>query len=304
MKSKIKTSLIIPAYNEEDGLSKVIEESQGKVDEIIVVDDGSTDGTHEVAKKYDVRVFRHDKNMGKVAAIRTGIKEASGDIIVLTDADYTYPASYIPQLINEIEDGADLVLGSRFMMNATNVPWLNKMGNMLFSTLATYISCVHITDGQTGFRAFRRKDFQKLDVKAKGLEYETKMTVRAARLGYTIVEIPIEYRKRIGKSKLNPIIDGYKMLSSLLSILMSETSLITKTIMLPTLILFLVGIIFGIISIIEKITYIHLVHEYYPLVSVFMILFSLQLFSIVLIIDYLTKKLDRIDEKIKKIPSR
>jgi len=138
-------------------------------------------------------IEEHEVNQGKVAALRTGVLQASGDVII----------------------------------------WL---GNNIFSFLATYISCIRIKDSQTGMRVFRREMFDKLDVKAKGLEFETKMTVRAAKLGYKIVEIPIEYRERVGKSKLNPLKDGAKMLTALLSVAYSETSLLSKMILLPSLI--------------------------------------------------------------------
>jgi len=299
----MKTSLIIPAYNEEKGLPLVIEDYLDKVDEIIVVDDGSTDRTFEVAKKYakkyDVKIYKHETNKGKVAALRTGVEHATGEIIIFTDADYTYPAKYVPEFVKEIEKGADLVLGSR-LKNIKNMPFLNRIGNRIFSLLATYIGCVNITDSQTGYRAFKRDMFDKLNVNAKGLEFETKMTVRAAKHGYKIVEIPIEYRERVGKSKLRPIRDGIKMFFALCSVAYSETSLLAKMIMIPSLFFILIGLITGSISIYEKIVFGVLSHAYYPILTTFLILIAVQLISVGLIIDYLTKKLDRIEEKLSK----
>lgn len=299
----MKTSLIIPAYNEEKGLPLVIEDYLDKVDEIIVVDDGSTDRTFEVAKKYakkyDVKIYKHETNKGKVAALRTGVEHATGEIIIFTDADYTYPAKYVPDFVKEIEKGADLVLGSR-LKNIKNMPFLNRIGNRIFSLLATYIGCINITDSQTGYRAFKRDMFDKLNVNAKGLEFETKMTVRAAKQGYKIVEIPIEYRERVGKSKLRPIRDGIKMFFALCSVAYSETSLLAKMIMIPSLFFILIGLITGSISIYEKIVFGVLSHEYYPILTTFLILIAIQLISIGLIIDYLTKKLDRIEERLSK----
>lgn len=299
----MKTSLIIPAYNEEKGLPLVIEDYLDKVDEIIVVDDGSTDRTFEVAKKYakkyDVKIYKHETNKGKVAALRTGVEHATGEIIIFTDADYTYPAKYVPDFVKEIERGADLVLGSR-LKNIKNMPFLNRIGNRIFSLLATYIGCINITDSQTGYRAFKRDMFDKLNVNAKGLEFETKMTVRAAKHGYKIVEIPIEYRERVGKSKLRPIRDGIKMFFALCSVAYSETSLLAKMIMIPSLFFILIGLITGSISIYEKIVFGVLSHEYYPILTTFLILIAIQLISIGLIIDYLTKKLDRIEERLSK----
>jgi len=303
----MKSSLIIPAFNEEKGLPLVIEEALGKVDEIIVVDDGSTDKTFEVAQRYaskGVRVIKHEHNKGKLAAIRTGIAAAKGDIIILTDADYTYPAKYLPRFISEIENGADLVIGSRFMGEGNrDIPFLNCIGNLLFSFLASYISCLNLTDAQSGYRAFRKRDFPKLDVKAKSLEFETKQTVKAAKLGYKIVEFPIDYRPRVGQSKLNPLIDGYKMFRSILSVAWRETSLLGKTIILPGGLFVLFSFYFGIVSLYERLTLYKLSHEYYPLLAVFFFLIALQLVSMGLLIDHLTKKLDRIEERLQRIQS-
>lgn len=296
----MRTSLIVPAYNEEKGLPLVVREYLQWVDEIIIVDDGSIDGTYEAGRKCvndKVTLFRHKVNSGKVAALRTGVEHASGDIIIFTDADCTYPARYVPDLIKEIDKGADLVLGAR-LQSRNNIPAFNKLGNSIFSFLATYISCMKIKDSQTGLRAFRKEMFEKLDVKAKGLEFETKMTVRAAKLGYKIVEIPIEYRERVGRSKLNPIKDGARMLAALLSVAYSETSLLSKMILLPSMIFILIGLITGSISIYEKIQFGVISHEFYPLFTAFLILVGIQLISLGLIVDYLTKKLDRIEERL------
>lgn len=295
----MKSSVIIPAYNEEKGLPLVIEEYMNRVDEIIVVDDGSSDRTYDIAKKYDINVYKHEKNMGKVAAIRTGIKNASGELIILTDADFTYPAEYVGVLIKKIEDGADLVLGSRFSNNPKNMPIFNKIGNILFSFLTSYFSGKEIKDGQTGYRAFKKNMFIYLDVDAKSLEWETKMTIKAAKLGYKISEIPIFYRERIGKSKLNPVLDGFRMFRALLDIVISETSTLAKVLMFPSIIFLFVGFAFGFISLKEKIEMGILTNEYYPILSTLFILLSIQLFSMGVILDNLTKRLDRIDEKME-----
>lgn len=298
----MKVSLVVPAFNEEKGLPLVIEEYLEWVDEIIVVDDGSTDNTYESAKRFageKVKLFRHETNRGKVAALRTGVKQASGDVIVFTDADYTYPARYVPELVREIERGADLVLGAR-LQSRKNIPAFNRLGNNIFSFLATYISCMKIQDSQTGMRAFRRDMFDRLDVNAKGLEFETKMTVRAAKLGYKIVEIPIEYRPRVGRSKLNPIKDGARMMMALFSVAYSETSLLSKMILLPSMIFILIGLFTGVVSIYEKLQFGLIYHEFYPILTAFLILVGIQLISLGLIVDYLTKKLDRIEERLVK----
>lgn len=297
---KMKISVIIPAFNEERALKPVVEEYSPYVNEIIIVDDGSNDSTYEIAKTLQndrIRVFRHEKNQGKVAALRKGVEHATGDIVIFTDADCTYPARYIPEFVDKIEHGVDLVLGSR-QINRENIPLFNRLGNFIFSSLAAYISGKTIADSQTGFRAFRKEMFEKFDVEAKSLEFETKMTVRAAKLGYKIAEIPIEYRARLGTSKLHPIRDGLKMFFGLLAIAWNETSPLGKMIIFPSFIFILIGIGFGSVALYERLTVYHLVHEYYPLIAVFSILLALQLMSIGLIVDFLTKKLDRIEEKL------
>lgn len=298
----MKITLVVPAFNEQQAIGPVIEEYYPYVDEILVVDDGSSDKTFEIACSYsDEKVFvnRHEQNQGKVGALMTGVKNATGDIIVFTDADCTYPARYIPTFVEELNKGADLVLGSR-VIQSQNIPLFNRVGNTIFSTLATYISGKEIIDGQTGMRAFKKSMFDSLHVQAKGLEFETKMTVRAAKLGYIIVEIPIEYRERVGVSKLHPVRDGYRMFRALISIAWNETSPLAKMISVPGILFIGIGMVFGIYSIYERVSHYYLTHEFYPLISGFLILFGLQLSSIGLIIDYLAKKLDRIEERLKK----
>lgn len=299
-----KTSLIIPAYNEEAGLPKTVEEALPFVSEIIIIDDGSKDNTYKNAlglkSKYKkIKIIHHEKNLGKVAALREGVKRASGDLIVFTDADFTHPAEYIPLFIKELNKGADLALGNRITLGIKNIPIFNRFGNVLFSFLISYIGCGKIEDGQTGYRAFRKKDFTSLDVWAQSLEYETKMTVNALKKGYKVVEIPIVYRPRIGKSKLHPIRDGYRMIKSIISIAYRQTSLIAKFVILPSFVFTILGLTFGFISLYEKIKYTKLLHEYYPLISVFLLLIAIQLFSIGFILDHFSHKLDRILEKTK-----
>lgn len=296
----MRITLIIPAYNEEEALPLVIEEYKDKVDEIIVVDDGSSDRTYDIAKSYDIKLCRHEKNEGKVAAIRTGIENASGELIILTDADFTYPAEYVPVFINKIDEGTDLVLGSRSYRSTKNMPIFNKLGNNIFSFLTSYFSGKEIKDGQTGYRAFKKNMFPYLDVDAKSLEWETKMTIKTAKLGYKISEVPITYRERIGKSKLRPIKDGYKMLKAIFDIVISETSTLAKVVMFPSIIFLLIGIGFGSISMIEKIKAGVLTNEYFPILSALFILLAIQLFSMGVILDNLTKRLDRIEDKIER----
>ncbi len=129
----------------------MVKEYLDVVDEVIMVDDGSSDGTFQAAQRLvgeKVKLLRHEVNQGKVAALRTGVLQARGDIIIFTDADNTYPARYVPQLVQEIVKGADLVLGARIQARE-NIPAFNRLGNNIFSFLATYISCIRINSVTT-----------------------------------------------------------------------------------------------------------------------------------------------------------
>jgi len=304
---KYIVSIILPTYNEEKALQKVVKDivdNFPEYGEIIIVNDGSTDKTESVAKlcekRYkNVRLISHEKNKGKVEAIRTGVKNARGSIIVLMDSDYTYPAEYIRYLVEKIKDGYDLVLGNRFGKKY-KMSLFNKIGNKIFSLLITFFSGKSIADGQTGFRAFRKSIFPEIDVRAKSLEYETKQTLKAARLGYKIYEVPIEYRKRIGKSKLNPVIDGFKMFKAIVDIFWDESILASKLFIVLSIILSFIGFMFGLIVLREKILYGILAHEYYPLLSTLLIFIGIQMFSLGVILDILTKRLDRIEEMLSK----
>ncbi|RLG72651.1 MAG: glycosyltransferase family 2 protein [Methanobacteriota archaeon] len=298
--SRDGVSLVVPAYNEEQGVGPTIEDFLPYVDEIVVVDDGSRDRTAEIVKKYPVKLLRHQKNLGKVAAIRTGVKAATHSFVVLTDADHTYPGCYVPEMVKALGAGADLVLGSRVGKGFSNVPWLNRIGNVLFSFLVTYFGGVEVSDAQTGYRAFPRKLFKEFDVSASGLEFETMMTLQAAKRGYHIVEIPVEYRPRVGRSKLRPLRDGLKMFLGLARVAYKETSLLAKTVIIPGFLLVVVGFLVGLVSLWEKLSRGVLIHEYYPLVTVLTILVGLQLSSLGLILDCLSRRLSRLEAVTKK----
>ncbi len=303
-----KTSLVVPAYNEEQALRRVIDEALPFVDEVVVVDDGSTDGTLAIAESYAgddrrVRVVSHERNRGKVAALHTGVAAAEGDMVVFTDADYTYPARFIAALVAEIQNGADLAIGSRFLGGDPPMPPLNKVGNRVFSALASFITGTRISDGQSGFRAFKQTRFSSLDVPAKSLEYETKMTVRAAKFGFRVVEVPITYRHRIGESKLNPFTDGVAMFFALLEVAYRETSLLAKTVMVPSLVFVSLGVLIGVSSIVS-LGFGLALSPVVSFTSLVLLLVGLQLLAVSFLADNLTKKMDRVQETFMRVPRR
>ncbi|MEO0084889.1 MAG: glycosyltransferase family 2 protein [candidate division WOR-3 bacterium] len=198
----MKLSVIIPVYNEIVGIEKIIDKVKEVpiAKEIIVVDDFSTDGTREKLKMLDgIKLVLHPKNMGKGAAIRTGIREATGDIIVIQDADLEYdPSDYI-NLIKPFEDKrVGAVYGSRFKGRGKFL-FLSKLANR-FLTLLTNILFGKVSDMETCYKLVRREVFLDLKLTANRFEIEPEITAKLLRKRIRIEEVPIKYQaRRVGK---------------------------------------------------------------------------------------------------------
>ncbi len=202
----MKKTIVIPAYNEEDAIKEVIERCK-KVsshgDEIIVVDDGSSDKTSGIAKKLGAKVLKHETNKGKAIALKTGFRAAKNDVIVTIDADCTYPPEEIPKLVEGL-GGYDLVIGSRFRKGLPKgFPFLRVVANVLGAFFASFILLKRVTDVTSGMRAFRKDVVEACDIRAKGLDFEAEFTSRAITMGFRHREIPVDSGERIGESKLN-----------------------------------------------------------------------------------------------------
>jgi len=205
--------ITIPAYNEEKTISSVIDEIRENIDQnkynykILVVNDGSKDKTAEIAKSKGAIVFSHKRNKGLAETFKTEMKkclELGADVIVHTDADRQYMAKDIPKLLNKIEQGYDLVLGSRFKGTIESMPLIKRFGNKAFSKVLSFITKVKITDGQTGFRAFTR-EIAELEIRSS-YTYTQEQLIRAAKRKFKIGEVAIDARKT-RKSRLmkNPL---------------------------------------------------------------------------------------------------
>lgn len=204
-----KIIVTIPAYNEESTIGKVVSEAQEVMKQnkynfsIIVIDDGSTDQTVEIAKKSGAHVYKHPRNYGLAETFRTEMSkclENKADIIVHIDADAQYQAADIPKLIEEIKNGNDLVLGSRFKGKIESMPLIKKIGNRAFSRVISNITGQRISDAQTGLRCFT-KAVAKLPI-TSAHTYTQEQIIRAARQKFKIKEVPIYFAKRHGKSRL------------------------------------------------------------------------------------------------------
>ncbi|MBL7147250.1 MAG: glycosyltransferase family 2 protein [Nanoarchaeota archaeon] len=217
--TKKKITVTIPAYNEArtlgpilKGIHKVMSEA-GYNYNILVVDDGSRDMTAEIAKEEGAMVVSHPYNYGLAETFRTEIKkclELKSDIIVHIDADGQYLPRYIPQLIQEIENGYDMVLGSRFLGKIESMPLIKRLGNIAFSKVISQIVRHKITDCQTGFRAFTKEIAEKLNITSNHT-YTQEQIIHAVKQKFKIKEIPVYFAKRRGKSRLmsNPF--GYAL---------------------------------------------------------------------------------------------
>ncbi len=205
----MKVVVSIPAYNEEKTIASVVAGIPRDIAEevlVVVVDDGSTDNSaKEAAKAGADKVVRHKRNMGLACAFRRGIEEAlalNADIIVNIDADGQYVGGEIRQLIQPIQDGeADIVLGSRFAGSIEHMPLTKRMGNMIATKITTFLSGLQVTDAQTGFRAFSREAALRLNI-LSDYTYTQETIIQAAHAGLLVVEVPITFRRRDGKSRL------------------------------------------------------------------------------------------------------
>jgi len=213
-------SVVIPVYNEKNTIKQVIDlvEDTGLVTEIVLVDDGSTDGTREVlegAKKKGRQIIFHEKNQGKGAAVRTAFKAATGDIILVQDADFEYDPADYPALLTPILSGkADVVYGSRFLGGPHRVLFFwHYVVNRFLTLLSNILTNINLTDMEVGYKVFRKEVLEKITIKSNRFNFEPEITAKIAKQKIKIYEVPISYHGRTyeeGK-KIGPI-DGLEAL--------------------------------------------------------------------------------------------
>ena len=217
-------SIIIPAFNEAAFLPEVIRRvGETPYDkEIIIVDDGSTDGTREYLKglvSEGIKVIVHEKNMGKGAAMRTGIAVASGDVVIVQDADLEYDPKDYPVLLEPIMQGkADVVYGSRFLGGPHRVLFFwHSVGNSLITLISNMFTDLNLTDMETGYKAFRKKVFETITIESNRFGFEPEITAKVAKKGFRIYEVPISYSGRsYQEGKKITWKDGFKAIFTVL----------------------------------------------------------------------------------------
>ena len=210
-------SVVIPAYNEEGGLAEVVRglrarmESSGRPFEIIVVDDGSVDGTLEVARGLGVHVIAHHVNRGYGAALKTGIRKARGEHILICDGDGTYPPESIPELLGHIDDN-DMVVAARTGASV-DIPFFRRLAKGILRRLAIFLSDSAIPDLNSGLRAFRKDAvLHFFPILPSGFSFTTTITLAMLCNEGRVEYVPINYSKRTGRSKIRPLRDTINFL--------------------------------------------------------------------------------------------
>lgn len=256
---KCAVTVILPAYNEEVSIGSMVLRTRQYADRVLVIDDGSTDRTAEVAELAGAEVIRHPINRGKGAALRTGFHTARGaDVIVTMDSDGQHHPSEISRLIAPILEGeADIVNGSRYMNgNGKNTPRYRRLGQKVLDRATNFSSGLDVTDSQSGFRAFAGHTIPAFRFRESGFEIESEMLVDAALAKLRVKEVDICVRYDVDCSTANPVRHGLRVLVKVLHDMEWHRPLYYFTI--P-------GIVFGMTGLVMGLTFLRDFYQGYAL---------------------------------------
>jgi glycosyltransferase involved in cell wall biosynthesis len=227
----MKLSVLMPAYNEVATIETIVDAvlATSEEKEVILVDDGSTDGTREIIERLrsrpHVHAIFHQRNQGKGAAVRTALKAATGDVVLIQDCDLEYDPGQYRSLLAPIERGdADVVYGSRTFGSHTAYSFWYVMGNKLVTLATNILFNCYISDMETGYKVMRIDAARKLKLQARGFELEPEITGGLLNLGYRIYEVPIEYRARSREEgKKLTWMDGVRAILTLVRVRLQRT---------------------------------------------------------------------------------
>lgn len=248
-----KVSAVIPAYNEAGAIGGVVQEVRAALErtgypyEILVVDDGSLDDTALRAEEAGAKVIRHKENKGSGASRKSGILASKGEWILMIDADGTYPAAAIPEILSPLKEYSQ-VIGARVVERGTH-KWLRTFAKEVIRRIAIILVGKHIPDLNSGLRAFRKKEMLPfLHLVPDGFSCVSSMTLAFLTNGLPVAFVPVEYFSRIGKSKFHPIKDTYKYFLTVVRIITYFAPL--KVFMPLCLVLLGLGILKGLLDLI------------------------------------------------------
>jgi glycosyltransferase involved in cell wall biosynthesis len=221
---QLTVSVVIPCLNEAESIAECVTRARTAMDgagisgEVVVSDNGSSDGSPQLAEDAGARVI-HEPRRGYGSAYLAGMGAATGEYIVMADADLTYDFADIPKFVEPLEQGADLVMGSRLKgtIHPGAMPWLHRyVGNPVLTGILNLFFRTGVSDAHCGMRAFRRDLLPRLDLRTTGMEFASEHVIRSSKLGLDIREVPIDYHPRAGESKLSTFSDGWRHLRFLL----------------------------------------------------------------------------------------
>jgi len=225
MEEKIKVSVVMPCLNEAETIGSCIQKAKialkgMKINgEIIIADNGSSDGSPQIARSLGAKVILQPiKGYGN--AYIAGIKAAKGRYIIIADSDDTYDLSEMPKFIEKLDEGYDLVMGTRLKgkILPEAMPWLHRhVGNPILTWILNLLFKAGVSDAHCGMRAFRKDAYDKMSLKSGGMEFASEMVIKAAMMKMKIAEVPITYYPRKGESKLRTFSDGWRHLRFMLS---------------------------------------------------------------------------------------
>ena len=263
---------LIPAYNEERFIGSVVLKARCYTSQVIVVDDGSSDATAEIAEAAGAQVVRHNQNRGKGAALNTGLQIAcqlGADVVVTFDADGQHLPEELPRVILPVCNGeADLVVGSRYIGTTSQVPLHRVWGHRLFNFLVNGLSGVALSDSQSGFRAFSRSAVQSLSFSSAGFSVESEMQMLARTHGLTVKEVPITIRYQ-DRPKRPVIHHGLMVLNGFLRQVGQHRPLLFFGGM--GMLMMFVGLVWGVV-VIDLFTQRHELAVGYALISIFLVI--------------------------------